>query len=384
MASQFIINQPLPSYGTEDVLRQELINHIVEGDYSVGDRFLSDREICAAVQKSRPTIRRVLDRMQVEGWIDRRVGVGTFVGSRLTSGEKHAVSTPKQTAALKFAIVNADPESSYSWGIRDWYSDIIEGFHKEAFHESIVLEHLPSECRKAGMLADRLRRNPPNVIFCIGPPMDHFAVAAEANRFDIPCILVGTRAPELGIPIVCDDGEAATEMGVRYLYERGHRRIAFVQFLSNMLGWWNIDRYNGYVKGLNRCGLKERRELTLWLPPFRHKMAEEFLDLIPAFLREEKPTALLLGCSAIAMLMQRAVLTGEFRIPDDVSVFVLDQSESVKPWLGGVEPTTLRFPLFEIGQTLADYGKKLAAKETVPMQTLIPGTLIEGDSVRNV
>ncbi|MCL2119479.1 MAG: GntR family transcriptional regulator [Planctomycetaceae bacterium] len=385
MTSPLIISQQLPNYGAEDVLRQELINHLLKGDYSVGDRFLSDREISQAARKSRPTVRRVLDRMQLEGWIDRRVGVGTFVGSRLVSVGRNTVHLPKQSpSSYQFAIVNANPESSFSWGIRDWYTDIIEGFHKQAFHETIVLEHLPSDCRKPGILAERLERNPPHLIFCIGPPMDHFIVVAEAKRFGIPCILVGTRSPELGIPVVCDDGAAASKMGVEYLYERGHRRIAFVQFLSGMLGWWNIDRYQGYLAGLKHCGLKERRELTLWLPQFQHQLDANLFELIPAFLREEKPTAVILGCSAVAMLMQRAILTNEFRIPEDVSLFVLDQAESVKPWLGGVEPTTLQFPLFEIGVTLADYGKKMITGETVPMQTLIPGMIIEGESVRQI
>src|SRR6185436_2485518 len=82
MSSTFEITTPLPARGSATALRQQLIEHLERSRPRVGDRFLSDFELTQIARLSRPTVRRALDDLQREGWIERRPGVGTFIGPR--------------------------------------------------------------------------------------------------------------------------------------------------------------------------------------------------------------------------------------------------------------------------------------------------------------
>src|SRR5215212_1787355 len=82
MSETFEITKPLPARGSATALRQQLIEHLERIRPRVGDRFLSDHELTQIARLSRPTVRRALDDLQREGWIERRPGVGTFIGPR--------------------------------------------------------------------------------------------------------------------------------------------------------------------------------------------------------------------------------------------------------------------------------------------------------------
>src|SRR4051812_871357 len=82
MIKTFEITAPLPPRGSADALRQQLIEHLLRTRPNVGDRFLSDHELARIAQLSRPTVRRALNALEREGWIDRRPGIGTFIGPR--------------------------------------------------------------------------------------------------------------------------------------------------------------------------------------------------------------------------------------------------------------------------------------------------------------
>ena len=79
----FVVHSPLPKYRAAESLRRQLIEHLLSGGFRVGDPFLSDREVMEAAGRSRTAVRRALEHLQREGWIERRGGVGTFVGPRV-------------------------------------------------------------------------------------------------------------------------------------------------------------------------------------------------------------------------------------------------------------------------------------------------------------
>src|SRR5689334_6047552 len=80
--AQFRLTTPLPPRHSAEALRRQLIDHLIRTSPTVGERFLSDHQLARASNLSRPTVRRALDELQKEGWIERRQGLGTFVGPR--------------------------------------------------------------------------------------------------------------------------------------------------------------------------------------------------------------------------------------------------------------------------------------------------------------
>src|SRR5215207_4604151 len=82
MNRSFAISAPLPARGSASALREQLLEHLLRVRPRVGERFHSDHELARIAQLSRPTVRRALDDLEREGWIERRPGIGTFIGPR--------------------------------------------------------------------------------------------------------------------------------------------------------------------------------------------------------------------------------------------------------------------------------------------------------------
>src|SRR5256885_1267120 len=107
MLKPFEITAPLPARGSAVALRQQLVDHILRIKPVVGERFLSDHELSRIARLSRPTVRRALDDLEREGWIERRPGIGTFIGPRagLSLPIRHDSSGSSTRQAVRVALL---------------------------------------------------------------------------------------------------------------------------------------------------------------------------------------------------------------------------------------------------------------------------------------
>src|ERR1700759_2033613 len=119
MSNGFEITLPLPSRGSATALRQQLLQHLERIKPKVGDRFLSDLELTRIAGLSRPTVRRALDDLQREGWIERRPGIGTFIGPRaglLVPPNGHmALAHPSQRTVRLALMVHMLGDLVHDW-----------------------------------------------------------------------------------------------------------------------------------------------------------------------------------------------------------------------------------------------------------------------------
>lgn len=80
------------SAASGDRLYQRLARHIfddlITGRYKIGSRLPAERELCAEYGASRPAVREALIALEVQGYIDIRVGSGAYV-RRLPGREDH-------------------------------------------------------------------------------------------------------------------------------------------------------------------------------------------------------------------------------------------------------------------------------------------------------
>lgn len=372
--SVFVVNSPLPKYRAADALRRQLIEHLLSGGFRVGDPFLSDREVMEAAGRSRTAVRRALEHLQREGWIERRGGVGTFVGPRVAiPSTQQEVSVTSDKRLVRLAAVAA----GLGHLRHDWYSGLIlHGIDEASVDDAITVELLGDHHAKPGALARRLVHSRPDVFACIGPPMAHTSVIGEAGRLGIPCILAGIRAPEVGLPNIFEDSVAASAIAVTHLAEAGHKRIGFVQVAS--AGWWTFDRHEGYLRGMAQCGLEPDEGLVLWLPA---EPTPEGFEAVERYLARQKPTALLFGCCWATAYLQRLVASGRLSVPSDLSIISFDQHPEVKRWLGGVRPATIELPLRQIGRTVASMARQIVEGLEVPAATALPCVFTPGDTI---
>ncbi len=376
MLKCFEISAPLPPRGSASALRQQLVEHIIRIRPGVGERFLSDHELSKIAGLSRPTVRRALDDLERDGWIERRPGVGTFIGPRA------GLSMP-----LRF-----DGEGSIRRATRlalmihmigdlghDWYaSGIIGGVDAAAEETGVSLELLGDRDCDVKTISRRLLQSRPDVLAFAAPPLRHTILMGEAHRLDIPCIGTGTLLGSIGLPTVCEDGHDGIRHAVRHLFDRGHRRIGLM--MGQFALPWVFQRYQGFMTGLEDVGLEPDEGMVAWL---RLRDDADTASQVEHFLDRRQPTALIFGSWVLVPHFAPLVKSGRIVVPRDLSVVTFDQHPGLSNWLG-VKPTCIALPLMEMGRQLARMARALATGQTIDPSTTLPCNLVEGESVRNI
>ncbi len=389
--NEFKLKEPLPKYRSTEALVKQLIEYITGGGFSVGSEFLSDKDLVTQTGRSRTAVRRALDVLQNEGWIRRQGGKGTYVGERLaeymtshddsgnrtTSQNSYANPMRKEHSLIRVAVaVSGLRDMKHEIGDSWYYGEILRGIDEMAATENVVMEFLGYHGTRRESLSRRLNSHRPDVFLCIGPPMNHASLIGLAGRWEIPCVMAATRAPELGLPNIYEDSVTAARDAVEHLVQLGHKRIGFLQVMSPS-GWWAFDRYEGYLRGMREFHLEKENELGLWLPL---QTSEDTTGMIRRYVQNNKITAVICGCFWAAGHFAELVRKQEIRIPQDLSCVVFDQEPVVKHLLGGVKPTAVHLPLREIGTTFVKMVRPLVEHKEIPMTTTLPCRFVPGDS----
>ncbi len=103
-----------------------------------------------AVGRSRTAVRRALEQLKREGWIERRGGVGTFVGPRIDMlGFQHVACLQGGKRLVRLAAVAAGLGRLR----HDWYSGaMLQGIDEASDEECITVELLGDHHTKPGVL----------------------------------------------------------------------------------------------------------------------------------------------------------------------------------------------------------------------------------------
>ena len=382
MVKTFEITGPLPPRGSAAALREQLRDHLLRTRPSVGEKFFSDHELARIAQLSRPTVRRALDELERDGWIERRPGIGTFIGPRAaisihlphdgrTNG--HANSTHRERRTVRLALL------MHMIGdfAHDWYvAGLIRGIDGAAEEHGVSLELLGNRDGDVAAVSRRMLQTRPDVLAFAAPALKLTPLLCEARRLEIQCIGTGTLVGNLGFPAVMEDGEDGMRRGVKYLAERGHRRIGLI--VPPFALPWTFQRRLGYMEGMTDAGLDADEGMVLWLD---HHDEPEGTRLVKEYLERRQPTAIVLASWTVAAAIAPLVQSGELSIPDDLSVVCFDQHPGVRESLGVPSVTTIDIPLEEMGRRLAYMSRKLAMNETIEQIVKLPCPLVEGASV---
>lgn len=75
-----------------DRVAKDIAAKIASGEFAVGDRLPSERELALAYGVSRPTVREAIIALELDGLVEVRKGVGVFVVARTPRGGEAAVT----------------------------------------------------------------------------------------------------------------------------------------------------------------------------------------------------------------------------------------------------------------------------------------------------
>lgn len=204
----------------------------------------------------------------------------------------------------------------------------------------------------------------------------------QLDETEIPYIVIDCCDPYLRVSSVTVNNRQGVETAIRYLYEKGHRRIGYV----------SSGRSHGSLAERSRSFHYAMEELKLPVEP-EHIITGETGPGAQRYLekhwKEETPppTALLVENDILAVAVYRALKNTGYRIPEDVSVIGFE-GRSICSLL---EPTltTMRVPRRLLGRMLMMLLRSkmdLADRslEDVPVRVEVNAELVEMESVREI
>ena len=173
--------------------------------------------------------------------------------------------------------------------------------------------------------------------------MRHRPVKLPSSLRDTPTVLLDCFVEDRQLPSVVPDEFGGGYAAVKYLLEKGHRRIGFVNHAEDSPA--AIGRLEGYKSALNDRGIPFDPELVSYdasLHDFAYDCARQLL------LNKNRPTAIFSFNDRTAMSVYDAIRNLNLKIPNDVAVVGFDNQEIIAAHL--YPPlTTMELPHYQMG-----------------------------------
>ena len=172
-----------------------------------------------------------------------------------------------------------------------------------------------------------------------------------------PCVAVAC-GPERELPTVTVDEEAGTQLALDYLYQSGHRRIAF---LGNLEHAGVGARLAGFQRFMRERDLTGQETYEQYCPSSRSEAAARVRDLLAL---PEPPTALFCASDLLALGAISGAWQAGRAVPEDLSVLGFDDIEEAAQGVPSL--TTVRQPV-----------ETMAERATHLIRGLIEGRALE-------
>ncbi len=207
-------------------------------------------------------------------------------------------------------------------------------------------------------------------------------LAAEdepAEALGVPTVVVGHPTRSESPFFVDTDNIKLGSEAVRYLTQRGHRRILFLGFDKQFVV--TVDRLTGYKKALCEAGIPVRPE---WIVSSRfNQNTTDSERLRQIFLAKGRPTAVVCMDDMQAVSLTTLLNSLNLRVPEDVSLISVNNTEAGRYHIPPL--TSFDVNPYELGVSAMDLMLGVIQGEvTQPTSMLVPFTLVERGSVTTI
>ena len=353
-------------------IKQDLKDKIERGELREGERIPSEVELAKQLEVNRSQTRQALRELQLEGYLLRRQGSGTFVAPC-----PNGVSAVKVDGVRSIAIVIPKNIAGHS-------RHIVEGFmHRSSQDEDcqVITYNLnlseaddPSEVR---FLRSVIESGVSGVVAWVtndsGATSDLIRELVE-RRF--PLVLVDRYLPDLDIDFVVSDNEALCYELTTALIQRGHKRIAFAGIEHPNPSSVN-DRLKGYRKALEEKSLAFDEKLVMDIGHLKEAPEQAVGKMMAPY---ERPTAFVCIHLEPFQMMDDPLRKLGYRIAENIDIAAVDDDFPDR----APDVPLIRIPQqgFEMGLQSAELLLKRIAEpqRAVEQRFVKPGALIDTDA----
>ena len=348
---------------------QNLINYIQEqitdGQLGPGEKVPSENQLAERFHISRQTVRKAIGTLEEEGLVQRIRGSGTYVSfDRRKNLEKRnsiAVVTTYVDSYIFPRILQGMQNTLYESG----FSVQIYITNNTLDREKGILKDLLKRDDVAGMIVEGTKSGLPN------PNLELYR---HLMMRKIPLLFFNTYYPELEVPHVSLNDADTAYKAVRYLIEKGHQKIGAVLKLDDGQG---RQRYLGYLRAMEEAGLTVTDSRLVWIDTDESKQLAYCRDRL--LNRVEECTALLAYNDQIAFQLIRMLEERNIRVPEDVSVISIDDSDLARH--SEVPITSLPHPKENLGKKAAETLLKMIAGKKKDLTYEFDTRVVERESV---
>ena len=348
---------------------QNLINYIQEqisdGQLGPGEKVPSENQLSEQFHISRQTVRKAIGTLEEDGLVQRIRGSGTYVSfdrqKNLEQRNSIAVVTTYVDSYIFPRILQGMQNTLFESG----FSVQIYFTNNTLDREKSILKDLLKRDDVAGVIVEGTKSGLPN------PNLDLYRHLMARK---IPLLFFNTYYPELEAPHVSlNDAEAAYK-AVRYLIDKGHQKIGAILKLDDGQG---RQRYLGYLKAMEEAGLTVTDSRMVWIDTDESKQLGYCRDRI--LNRVEECTALLAYNDQIAFQLIRMLTERNIRVPEDVSVISIDDSDLARH--SEVPITSLPHPKENLGKKAAETLLQMIAGRKKDLTYEFDTRVVERESV---
>lgn len=191
-------------------------------------------------------------------------------------------------------------------------------------------------------------------------------------------VIVG-KPHEMAGQTLCIDNDnlLASREATDYLYDLGHRRIAYLGSQKDFL--FASDRHAGYQLSLLLHGLSLPQEYCIEMDHV-NSSDESLLALLA---RKDRPTAFVVSEDMLALALERACARMNLSIPEDISIIAFNNS--LYGQLASPQLTSVDINSYQLGQEAA--AQIISYLDNPNLRTtriIVPHRIIERDSCAKV
>jgi LacI family transcriptional regulator len=203
--------------------------------------------------------------------------------------------------------------------------------------------------------------------------MYHRPTKVPPSLREVPTVLLDCFVEDRQLPSVVPDEFGGGQAAVKYLLEKGHRRIGFMNSIHDIPA--TVGRLAGYQSALESYGISFDPELVC---SGMSDQDDGYRCALQLLQRENRPSALFCFNDRMAMGAYDAIRKLGLKIPEDVAVMGFDNQELIAAHL--YPPlSTMELPHYQMGTWAVGYLVKMLSgmEEGSSVQHKIECRLIE-------
>ncbi|WP_294505056.1 GntR family transcriptional regulator [uncultured Victivallis sp.] len=341
---------------------ETLLTEIRERKLVPGIALPGENSLSETYRVSRPTLRRALQLLATEGYLECRAGIGWSI---LTHDPK---PQPERDREL---VIGVDVVSD-DWGAF-YYEPFLRGMRRSAGNRRCRLQLIQFDSENG------IRPGPVDALALVKAQPADFQTLAGINE-TTPVVLLNRMPPQPDLSYFSADYRVESKRVVEYLLQIGHRRIAVIS--NSKLSESSRAQFDVCAQRID--GWRDAFRDEELEPPEELNCRDHSIGGIERFLREQRPTAVFatIGCCVMPTLL--AAERAQMRIPGELSLFSFDDMGAAT--LPDVPISCVKMPLETMGELAVDFLSSRCddPENTPPVHRIMSSALVINDSCRKL